>query len=358
MGFTGKVLPVAALVGLWAILGGSAVAQDCQTVQRLYAIEPLRDGVTAEAAGLQEATGAEGLFDCSSDQTLQFSLNLNALRDAVPVEDTAQLHGTWLGDDVLMYLAGVVVPGQEVLKIAAGPEPGSLHIRQYWIKTGAGPDRALPWVAGEGYAGLVTETWLFRDDPGKGFRADYFGSENRHGNLSLEVDRAYDLVVKQWLDRFSAQVWPALDGNALVLRHERQDGLTREYSEVVATFTRVAEGAPDAAILLVAALEVSQAQNFECFTNQISAGRGPLIDALAPEGVDGVVAMLERRALLVAEIERLRASLPPRVLPDEAHKAAMRELGKQMSEAFDDPTHLSTMRRILEAGDLGCPRLW
>ena len=106
---------LAALALLASPLLGSAplAAQDCAELRASFAVaEPPADGgIPASALAWLEDEVVPG---CTAAETAMFHANYGAAARAEPPASVDQLYGTWLGDDVLLYVAGIVVPGQEV----------------------------------------------------------------------------------------------------------------------------------------------------------------------------------------------------------------------------------------------------
>jgi len=280
---------------------GEGRAQDCASLMQGFRVPP----PPAVAPTLRlEGEHYGTLFDCPPEVVAMFQANHAAIAAAEPPAELSDLHGTWLGDDVLLYLAGIALPGQEVLRIGPGPTPGTLRFEQLWYKAQT-PDRPfMLWEQGRGYSGMVAEGVLEPDATPGTFRVNPADeSAIRYGTARLEHSRGEDLWVRQRLNRFEGSVTPTLHGDVLVLRAEVIDPLARSVSMLTDTYARVADTAPDRAILLVAALEVSQAVFFDCLTHQLTDGEGPLIDALAPFSQDEVATTLE--ALLSLRLRRL-----------------------------------------------------
>ncbi|MDF0600109.1 hypothetical protein P1J78_05140 [Psychromarinibacter sp. C21-152] len=325
-----------------------AAAQDCATLMAAFRVpEPPRN-VRAPAPPT-EALG------CTRDQLAMFQKNLAAIAEAAPVAGPEQLYGTWLGDNVLGYVAGIMVPGQEVLRIAPGEAPGSLHVRQYWIKAVLPDGAPMPWTPGAGYAGLLSEGRLI---PGGGRKGGYtrdYDDSFAYSGRSFEFDRSVDLFVKFSVNYFERPLAFLRDGDTLVIRYNRMDPYMREDTEDTATFTRVADDAPDIAILLVAAGELSQAQHFDCLSHQISEGQGPLFDALAPLSPAETVRLLEPVAMADAERYALSRVTPDAQGADWAER--MQAVAEGLIALYDDPEFRPLME-ALASGDLGCPPLY
>ncbi|MCG6902212.1 MAG: hypothetical protein LJE68_05970 [Rhodobacter sp.] len=333
-----------------AMAGAVAQADECADLRRVLRVP---DAVVKVPPGNPGAAVA----DCSIEETAMFQKNYNAIAHAQPPDDASRLYGTWLGDDVLMTIAGLAAPGQEVLKISAGAAPDSLQIRQYWIKAAFPEGQEFPWEDAAGYGGWVSAGTVFADGgPGR-YRAEPYQDSFRYSGISFEFGRSDDLWVKSQVNHFEGGIGLALDGAALVLRSETRDPRTLQLAPRVTTYTRVAEGAPDLAILLVAMTELSQARTFECFTHQISDRAGPLIDAIAPLSPEDLRAMLSQRAQLHIKISSLRDKRPLDVPMSEADQATLQTLTEQMVAANEDPQYRAAMQAIFEGGDLGCPIL-
>ena len=93
------------------------------------------------------------VLDCTAAESAMFVANHHAIKDAAPPKDQSELYGTWLGDFTLHYLAGLVVAGQEVLRIEPIAVGDRLRVTQYWFK--ASVPRDFPWNEAAGYHGIV-----------------------------------------------------------------------------------------------------------------------------------------------------------------------------------------------------------
>lgn len=328
----------------------SAVAQSCTDLMRSHAVpEPIVEVHGVPLMG--------GILDCTFSQTAMFERNYNAIAAATPISESAEIYGTWLGDNVLQYVQGLVVPGQEVLRITPGVDAGSIRIRQYWIKASLPVGYSFPWDAEDGYQGLVTETVLLPDQRKGKFKADIYGRGSHYSEHSFEFDRSYDLWVKSHLNYFEDSVDFALDGDALVLRFSRREPILREFTPDLATFSRVANGAPDFAILLIKALELSQARNFDCFTNQISAGKGALIDAMAPSSAQEIRRILGQMASVQIKLDSLIAENRSGAASSDAHREAMMIVMEESIELRSTPVFENVISHLADNKDLGCPAL-
>lgn len=276
------------------LLVSPAVAQSsCGDLMENY-----RVGATPEEIAAATGPGIDG---CTSSQQALFRLNGPALDVALPASQ-ADVIGTWLGDDVLLYVQGLVVAGQEVLRISAG-EGGGIVVEQFWFKA-IPPGQRMPyWDMETGYAGLVSRI----EYGGTSFEGQWelsFGDPASYTGLTFEHERSHDLFVMQQLHRTeTGGLLLALAGDTLVMRGEvLSQPLRLPLRPTLATFTRAADGSHDLALQLVVIFQQSQARFFECLTHQISEGAGPFADAVAPYGMAEVQVLADR--LFEAEVSR------------------------------------------------------
>jgi len=178
-----RILRNYALAALAILAGGMAQAQDCELLMRSFAVSQPEPGAVSKKL-------TRSAFDCSGDQIAMFERNYNAITKAQPVTGADDLFGTWLGDDVLLYLMGVVVLGQEVLTISPGEEPGSIRVRQYWIKSTTPDQQAFPWDIEDGYKGDLAEAMLNPQQVAGEYRTDRLGGGASYSGRSFfEIER-------------------------------------------------------------------------------------------------------------------------------------------------------------------------
>jgi hypothetical protein len=110
---------------------------------------------------------------------------------------------------------------------------------------------------------------------------------------------------------------------------------------------------------VVVAFGVSAFDYFECLTFQLSDGKGPIFDTIAPAGQDDLVALLEE---LLAQGEFFAAFrtqlLAPQQLTEE-QKATMMALSDRKLAAEKTPLAKSLQAALTEGGTkLGCPDIY
>ena len=325
-------------------LASSAAAQDCAALMQSFRVAAPPPSLSAMVGEAPEG------FGCSAAEMAMFQANHAAIAVAEPPADPADLYGTWLGDDVILAVAGITVAGQEVLRLGPG-EDGGLAVTQYWYKAVTPNSPALPYDPEAGYLGLVAEGTLPPSGPPGRFEGELLGeAEIAYGTLRLEYERSHDLWVRARLNRFERPVEMALAGDTLVIRSDQVTPVKRSLAEQVDTFTRVAPGAPDLALLIVSFLEISQTAHFECFVHQLSDGRGPLLEALAPHGPEALRQALTAMVANEVQMAALRAQEPPPL--DE-----MRALLEARIALMQAPTLRHLIDRIGAGADLGCAPL-
>ncbi|MGP6086608.1 hypothetical protein ACTXGA_06530 [Antarctobacter jejuensis] len=321
----------------------------CAEIQAAFRVPPPPSGVSEDPGGP---------LGCSREALQMFIYNINAVAEAEPVGDLSDLHGVWLGDLVLQFVVGAVVPGQELLVFAPGKEPGTLEVRQYWMKAVAPAANPL-WSEDGEYLGLMAEAVLERD-PGGAFVVPRFDEQPvRYSGLQLEFQRSHDLEVKTKMNHFELPLELRLAGDVLVLEGALRDPASRKQLDYVQTYTRVAPGAAELALGVVAVFELSQSRNFDCLTHQISDGEGPFVDALGDDGMDGVKRLVFR---FIAEgMRRERLAREMRAAVDEETRDRMRQEMKDFMEGFIGFTSSDevrgAMQRIAEASDGFCPSI-
>lgn len=331
----------------WVLAGGAALAgPDCDALRQSFRIPAPDPGV--HGIGFR-------LADCDPEEVAMFKANWNAVAKAESADAPAKedLYGTWLGDDVLSYVAGVTVPGQEVLRIGPSEVPDRIATTQSWYKAATPNLPSLPWSDPEGYLGIVAEGELVSDVAPGQWAMDPFGARSiRYGAYPLEWERSYDLYVRGELNHFERSLAFRIVGDVLVMEAEVMNPISRETTVKQLTYTRVPDLAPDLALLTGVAMERSQAQTFDCFTHQLGEADSPLLQAMAPltvdEMLDGVSDYLvlqgKREALVVAGAGSLPADA----------QAEVDALDAQIAEAGKSPA----MRKIVEmqesGSDYGC----
>jgi len=231
---------------------------------------------------------------CIARNFAALTMNIDAALQAIPVEGPSALIGTWLGDDVALPLAGVMTPGQEVLRISQGPQDGTIVVRQFWYKARLPGRTEAPFDAQGDYVGLVSQAVLTVRAGGY-FTPDTFANPVIYAPGRFQFRRSNELFVLARLNHFDRTGRFLRHGDTMVLQSERfpvppQTDIWTNTS----TYTRVTDAAPDIALLLVATQDLSQLRFFDCFAHQISAGRGPLLTALAPHSLDEVQAWMLR----------------------------------------------------------------
>ena len=230
---------------------------------------------------------------CSLPQLAALTVDLGAMLAARPPEDVSALYGTWVSDNVLTEVAGLTLPGQEVLvigpPIGPDPKPGAISITQDWYRTLA-PVGTSRWTEGGDYTGRVVQGDLAVQTDGT-FRVDMLEAPLTYSGATFLEERGEDLFVKSQINRFDGPVEFLIDGDVLVLNYRSLMPVYRRASTQTATYHRVAEGSPEAALRLVAVLYLSQARYFDCLTRKMSAGDPALAELLQPFGLDEVNAM-------------------------------------------------------------------
>lgn len=289
-------------------------------------------------------------FDCTPEESAMLVANMNAIEDAKPVTSVEQLYGTWLGDNVLLYVASEITFGQEVLRISEGDSPNTIKIEQLWFSTYVHGDN-LSWD-GSSYSGRITMGTLEQKDSLDMYWANY-DTPLRYSNITFNPERGSDLFIKGMVNHFDFPVKFGLSNDTLVLRGNVRTIASDGAQTVEATFTRVAHYAPDLALIIVLEFEVSALEHFDCLVHQLSSGEGRLFEAIAPAGLPELEAYLRERHVLRQELQKLHRN---EVLSD-AQKEALSTSMTRFIEMDELPV-AQALRDALSQGDgLGCPRL-
>jgi len=333
-------LPFAALLGLPL----PAAAVDCAALLAGLHVTPI------------EAITEDDEDYCVENHLAALTLNIAAAVQADPVDDTASLVGTWLGDDVAVPLTGAMTAGQEVLRISEGPQAGTVLVQQFWYKANLPGRSGIPFDEQGAYVGLVAQAVLTVRTGGY-FMPDTFDNPVHYAGDRVQFRRSNELYVLARLNHFDSTGQFLRNGDTLVLESERfpippQTDMWTNTS----TYTRVSDPAPDIALMLVLRQSLSQVRFFDCFTHQISDGRGPLIAALAPFSTDELHAGLLRFAALTQRLERLQN--PDIPLPEGQTRAeAFAQFQTDFVALLQTPIaqHLERMADTPDA--LGCASL-
>lgn len=231
-----------------------------------FDIDLMADMPGGDAMPMPKVSAAGG---CSLREMAMLTANFAAIDAAQPPADPASLAGTWLSDDIFLMVAGVVVPGQEVLVVGeplpapdgapdGAPDPtmappaGSLPISQYWYHGIAPPRLASVWNQKNEYYGLIASGHLPPDGKG-GFADNGIRPFLDYAGITIMPERAEDLFLKSRLNIFQREVGFALasDGSAadtLVVAFDAAMPIQRIWTERKRTYHRVAPDSPDAAL--------------------------------------------------------------------------------------------------------------
>lgn len=318
----------------------------CAEMQAAYRVPPPLTGASEDP---------DGALGCTHEALKMFVLNLHAMDKAVPVEDLSELHGAWLGDQVLSFLLGATVPGQEVLIFAPGERPDQVKVTQYWMRAAAMPGAPL-WTEDGRYTGIGAEAVLFRGSDGM-FSVPRVGGALTYGTALLEPERSYDLMVKRQLNHFELPFSLRRQEDVLVLEGQLRDPATREAQDYVQTYTRIAPEAAELALATVLSFEISQGRYLDCLAHQISDGEGPLFDLLSPEGLPELEQFVRRT--IGEGIRRDRLARDLRAAKDKARRDALKAEMKETMAAFvartKDPDYRDFVTRFAQGADGLCP---
>lgn len=285
---------------------------------------------------------------CGQDEMRMFKANYNAIEKAQPVTNPALLYGTWLGDDVYNYLTGNLTPGQEVLRIFAGEEKGTLEVEQLWIKPAGGRMGHPLWDENANYTGFISRGSLVATgEPGE-YSDLQFAPSFSYSPEQLEHSRSEDLFVKQSLNYFELPVVLSISGDTLILEYRIWGPLTPDTDVHHVTYTRVASDAPETAMMLVNMLSLSALRNFDCFAHQLSDRTGPLIEAFSPYQVEEVEKIVREFTVLDAQLAQTMVALRTTEADKAELVAKMRELSEKKEEI-----RLSEMYKLLTQNSVG-----
>lgn len=276
--------------------------------------------VEAPPADLDIPPGSATYADCTAAELAMFNANRAALREASVVDPRA-LVGTWLSDDVIGSVVGALVAGQEVLRVAPGETPGTLFVTQFWMKAVA-PEGAGPlWSDDAAYRGIVAEGTL--SDRGNGRYEAASDGAIVYSGRSFEASRSYDLLIMLYLNHFEWGVTLGRAGDVLVLEGTFRNPQSGADERKTLTYTRVADEAPELAMMAVVGLAIPQVRLFDCLTHQFSDGRGPLFEALSPMEPAQVVALVRENFRIDLEREMVLRRIEARGAPTAADRAAL-----------------------------------
>ena len=320
----------------------SAAQADCADLRAAFAI--------LDPTGFQP----DGSGECTPQEWAMFRANGAAIDQARAPEDPAALYGTWLGDDVYLYVTGVMIAGQEVLVIRPGLSDGQLHVTQYWYTYSTVSD-SDGWADGE-YPGLVADIYL---TPGTGgaYEVELFGGlpgdpePITYGTASLGWERSEDLRIKSDLNYFEREVSFRLADDVLVVDAERLEPLLRDTKPVVRTFTRIEDGVPDLALKLTVLYEISFAQNFDCLSHQLSGGPGPF---LASAGVADAREIKELAAKALEINARRAAAMTLAKAGDEAARDTWLAATDEMLAFMKEPLPMRLEEVLRDPARSGC----
>lgn len=296
---------------------------------------------------------------CSKTALGMLQINQNALNEAQPAMDPTKLYGTWLGDDVLSYVMGVTVPGQEVLVISPGSRPYTLTVQQYWMKAVAPYHQEPLWDTEGSYQGQIAKVELYQSSD-EIWRVEEFENPPVFGARQIEHERHHDLWIKSQLNHFELGPKLLMAEDTLVLSGERFVPLTRKTQTYDMTYTRVANGAPEMALAMAAAFEFSQTQTFECLTHHISDGRAPFLAALGGLDIQGLDVVLREMIGNVSRRETLDKKL--RAIESESERDAlmseMKSLIQFSMQVYQRPDVQALTEQLSSQIDVLCPRFF
>ncbi|MCA2010367.1 hypothetical protein LCM17_02635 [Cereibacter sphaeroides] len=295
---------------------------------------------------------------CRAQLLEALTLDLPAVQSAEPATTPSAVIGTWLGDNLALPFAGAMTPGQEVLEITEGAEPGTLILRQYWYKVNPPPNGvsadAVPFDAEGHHTNLVAEAHLDMDERGI-FQVDPF-EPIRYPGARLQYRRVNELHVLATLNRFEGGGQFLRSGPQLVLASDRLPGPAADTPlPSVATFTRVADGAPDTALAMVAIFDQSQTRYFDCLTHQISAETSPLADVLRPDGIPALHEAIRGMLDVNRQMRELQSAIE--TAEGDDRQALSTQYTDQIARYRDLVTAplFDRLRTAFEAETLGCP---
>lgn len=255
-----------------------------------FDIDQFADLMGAETMPLPDIPESRG---CSLRELAMLTANFAAIGPAQPPADPAELAGTWMSDDIFLSVAGVTVPGHEVLVIGdpvpvpdgprksmLDPEPGSLPVSQYWYH-GFTPYQYPVWNAQNEYYGLIVSGYLTSDGQG-GYADNPAMPTLNYAGTTIIPERTEDLFLKSRLNVFQRDVILALAQDTLVVTYDAPIPIQRVWTERQRTYHRVADGSPDAALRMVRGMELRMMPYFGCLTRMISTEDPALAAAMAP----------------------------------------------------------------------------
>ena len=331
-----------ALLALACMPTADAAAQDLRCADLLAAHH-----------ALPAATAGEPAAGCIARHIGAFTANETAFDSAQPVHDPHALVGTWLGDDISLSISGAMTPGQEVLRITEGAEPGTFVVRQYWFKTLLPPEGSLPWSADGSFTNLVAEATLALDAEGR-YSVPRFGPPIRYFPARLQYRRVNELFVLGQINHFEAGGTLRRADDTLVMLAGRLPNPSAPTLPRLVTFTRVADTAPETALALITIMDQSQSRYFDCLTHQLTVG-GPVLEAVAPEGAAQLGSLT--RAIIMANVALSETREALATASGQARADLTTQMRAQMADYVTlvrDPL-FDRLRQAFEAQALGCP---
>jgi hypothetical protein len=341
------VVKIALVLIAYVFLAGAAQAE-CAAVRAAWRIPD--PGPEVEPFNLPP------IDDCSPEESAMFRANFNAIAEAVPIASPDEVYGTWLGDDVFLQSLGIVPSAQEVLRISPGQGPDTLEIEQFLFVPLLSASQ--PHFEDGQYVGWVVRGTLESLEGQGRYRVPIL-VPLEYGNSIFSDYRGEDLFFKTRMNHFDREVGFRRVGDTLVLESEVLDYGAGPLSANLTTYTRVKDEAPNIAIGVVVAFGVAQVPYFECLTFQLSEGKGPIFDTIAPAGQDDLVALLEDLLAKRALFTSARAQLEEYEPLSEEQEATLLALGDRQLAAQETPLAKSLQAALTEGGTkLGCPDLY
>lgn len=245
----------------------------------------------------------------------------------------SKIYGTWLGDDVLLVILGVIVPGQEVLRISAAPD-GRIMIEQFWYKSVV-PEQSedLMWGEDGTYQGRVMTGVFERGSTEGQWHGPQFMDETYtfYHDITFDYGRAEQLFVMTRLNHFELPVRFRHSGDVLVLDTQGFVMPDRFAQARTVTYSRVDDHAPDLAMQIVRSMLISATEHFDCLTHQISAREGPFFDAMAPYTFDDIeTAITQKHATEISMMAQMDAMRALDDVPDDVRDRLMATMEQKL----------------------------
>ena len=327
---------VALLVALVALAPSHAVAgAGCASVLRSLGLAPPE---TPPAVGPQRGLD-ESIANCEPWALSLMTVNFPAVTASTPVQSPAEAHGTWVSDNVAPVLSGHFLPIYEVIEITPGSSPAEAQVVRRLVRfhdPGANDPSVLP-----DYSPVLDYGGLARASDG----VRLTGTERRV--VLVDTRPELDAEFKAHLVGFDAATTWRIDGATLVLGDRGPDRRGRSF-----TYRRRSHFAVEFAQSVILLGETT-GTIFPCLVAQADAGKGALIDGLAPESMGSVMDVM-RSAIVAVEAWRALEQQMAQPGNSESRKAELSAQAPEILARIGAVWQAPALQRIKQVvGDYG-----